>query len=328
MATEPIYNCTQIELYTVAKTGWKSFEDHLPDFTLFKPKYDAPYLLARQGEVTTAETLPDEQSRTANLEVMGVVLDEKGKAGRAMWQKLKRYIEDAYPKNQHKARLEEAGSLLYDKAGNKNWEFLKDLMLRGELFITNHLAELTAGNNMPPAFQGDFTNSKNEYDTAFASFLDEKEMVVIAQQTKISANNLVYEKLIGMMDDGKEIYKNNPNEGIKKQFVFDSVLALIRKPGSETPIPIEGDVLPGQALSITRDFAVEQIFEIENTGTVAMWFYTSDMENAGYQGWGVNVNPGQNQKYTVAELGGLRVFMNVHNQNGSNGSFKVTMVEE
>jgi hypothetical protein len=317
------FNCTRIELRTVAKTGWNSVEANLAAFAAFKLKYTATFIVAKRTEITTAQNLPDYQSRTAELEVMTVELKKAAQAGRALWQKLKRYIEDAFEKAHHKARLEEAGALLYDKAGRDNWEFVAELMQKGDKFIDDHLTELTAGDNMPPTFETTFGDGKSDFDTQFQAFLDEKEAIVVASENNLKAHNVVHGSIMSAMDDGKEIFRDEV--ALRKQFVFDTVLALIRQPGGD--VVFEELVPGGTALSITQDFSEDQEFEIENDGTMPMWFYTSDTENGGYQGWGVMVNPGQKQKFSVAELGGLRVYLNVHNQNGTEGSFKVKLVE-
>jgi hypothetical protein len=226
MATETNYHTTQPELYTVAETGWNSLEEKLPDFFNFKNKYDAQFLADRRTELAVADDLPDEQARYADVEVAEVTMKEKAKVARAKWQMLKRYIIDAFPVSNQKARLEEAGSLNYEGASANNWELVKELMKSGSQFITTHLAELTANNNMPAGFQLIFDTAKGEFNTALSGFLTKTELAVIATQTKIIANNLVYDKLINMMDDGKEIFKED--EAVRKQFVFDEVLALIK----------------------------------------------------------------------------------------------------
>jgi hypothetical protein len=226
MATGANYRCTQPELYTVAETGWNSLEEKLPDFTNFKPKYDAQFIADRRAELAAAEALPDEQARYADVEVAEVTMKEKAKIARAKWQMLKRYIIDAFPSSNHKARLEEAGSDYYEGASAENWDSVKELMKSGSQFINNHIVELTANNNMPAGFQLIFDTAKGEFNTIFTSFLTKTELAVVATQTKTTANNLVYDKLINMMDDGKEIFKED--EAVRKQFVFDEVLALIK----------------------------------------------------------------------------------------------------
>jgi hypothetical protein len=220
------FKCSQAEFYAVAGTAWKSFENNNAAFQALKSKYTAVFLADRRAELKIAEELPDEQARYANEEVLLVTLGEHGKVAKQKWQLLKRYIIDAFPKSQQKARQEEAGLLLYGESGDDNWEVMKQLFIAGKNFITTHLAVLTANNNMPALFETEYTDAKTLYDDNFQNYLSEIELAVIASQTKVSLSNDAYDDVINMMDDGKEIFKND--EAVKKQFVFDEVLALIK----------------------------------------------------------------------------------------------------
>lgn len=304
MATEANYRSTQPELYTVAETGWNSLEEKLPDFFNFKPKYDALFIADRRAELAAAETLPDEQARYADVEVAEVTMKEKAKIARAKWQMLKRYIIDAFPASNQKARLEEAGSLNYEKAAADNWELVKELMKSGSQFINNHLAELTANNNMPAGFQLIFDTSKSEFNTAFSGFLTKTELAVVATQTKITANNLVYDKLINMMDDGKEIFKDD--EAVRKQFVFDEVLALIKltisdSAGYETEdfeIPAASSIIVGQRTPYPTQKIYAKIIEGNNSVIICTTDESTPACTSGYK-----LEPGPAFKGKFSELG-------------------------
>jgi hypothetical protein len=80
--------------------------------------------------------------------------------------------------------------------------------------------------------------------------------------------------------------------------------------------------------NVAKDFEVTQLFEITNTGTVNLLVYTADAKTTPYQGWGINIAPGTSQKFSVTDLGGLRVYLNVQNQNGSEGKITIKPVDE
>ena len=80
--------------------------------------------------------------------------------------------------------------------------------------------------------------------------------------------------------------------------------------------------------NVAKDFEDTQLFEITNSGTVNLMVYTADTKTTPYQGWGINIAPGTSQKFSVAELGGLRAFLNVHNQNGTEGKITIKPVDE
>jgi hypothetical protein len=102
-------------------------------------------------------------------------------------------------------------------------------MLDGNAFITANTAGLTAGDNMPPTFADTFTTAKTEFDDLYQDFLDASQGNEIETQTKITANNSVHSKLMGMFLDGQEIFKTD--EAVKKLFTFDQVLQTVSGPG-------------------------------------------------------------------------------------------------
>lgn len=99
-------------------------------------------------------------------------------------------------------------------------------------------------------------------------------------------------------------------------------LSITKKNKKTYTLKVNGNTVK----NILKDFAEEQLFEIKNTGTVNLFVYTADTANATYPGWGINLAPGTSQKFTVTELGGMRQFLNVHNQNGAQGSLSVKLV--
>lgn len=301
---EPKYNCTQAELYAVTGTAWKSFEDNNAAFQALKPKYTAVFLADRRLELKTAEELPDEQARYANEEALLVTMREKAKVAKAKWQLLKRYIVDAFPKSLQKTRQEEAGLLLYGEAANDNWDVMKQLFIAGKNFITNHAVELAANNNMPATFAADYDNAKTLFDTNYQDYLNEIELAVVAIQTKVTSNNTAYDEVIKMMDDGKEIFKDD--EAVKKQFVFDEVLALIKiqqsdSAGYETEdfdIAANSSVIVAQNTPSAASLIYLKIIEGTNSVIVCTTDETTPACVDGY-----TLEPGPSFKGPFGELG-------------------------
>ena len=202
------YSCTQQELYTVCRQGWQSCSQHLADFAAFKAKYDAPYIAAALASVEAASTLPDYQARSAESEVLRIQLTQTNTACLAHWQKLKRYITDAFPAEILKPRLEEAGQLYYLKASQLNWDSTRGLLSMGSLVIQTHLADLTASLNMPPAFQATFDTDKAKFESQHQAFLDSEELTNQATEVKILANNQIHASIMSMFLDGQEIFRD------------------------------------------------------------------------------------------------------------------------
>lgn len=225
----PHFNCTQSELIAVANTGWNSYLQHIAGFSAFRGYYDAAYAATAKAAIEAANQLPDSQARYANVEVYRVELTHLADTCLDKWQTLKRYILTSFPSDITKARLEEAGSARYEKARNYNWEELMALNTSGENFIGAHTAALSAGNNMPLGFMASYNAAVAAFDAKYQSFISEEELAYNATEAKVTACNEVHATLMNMFKDGQEIYKND--QGIRRQFTFDTVLGLIGSPG-------------------------------------------------------------------------------------------------
>jgi hypothetical protein len=224
------YKCTQPELYAVARTGWASYAANLPLFSAYRGYYDAAYGTAALAAIDAAELLPSEQARYANTEVYRTELVTIADNCLALWQTLKRYILTSFAEPAIKARLEEAGSLRYEKAGNYNWEELRMMNVEANLFITTHNAALSAGLNMPATFPTAYSAAATAFAAKMQQFINSEEQGIIATNAKITANNNVHSTLMNMFKDGQEIFKTQ--DDIKRQFVFETVLGLITNPGA------------------------------------------------------------------------------------------------
>jgi hypothetical protein len=242
------YNCNTQELYSAARLGWDSCSEQLTDFTAFKAKYTAALITTQLAEIVNAANLPDDQARAAKAESERITLTQIADTCLANWQKLKRYIADAFSTEQQKPNIESAGSQYYEKAGNYNWDSLQGLLTAGQTYIAANLAALQANQNMPATFATTFGTDKTAFDNLHQQFLQSEELSQQGTEAKIIANNKVYSNLISMFLDGQEIYKTN--EVIKKQFVFDQVLNLVSGTGTagikgyvsadKTNAPIQG----------------------------------------------------------------------------------------
>ncbi len=260
--TKANYKCTQPELYAVARTGWASYSANLLAFGAYRGYYDAAYATAALAAITAAELLPDAQARYANTEVYRTELVALADDCLARWQTLKRYILTSFPEAAQKARLEEAGSLRYEKAGEYNWEELRMMNISASTFLVTHNAALSAGNNMPLAFLAAYNTAAASFATKMQQFLNSEEQGIIDTNTKITANNAVYTTLINMFKDGQEIFKTQ--DEIKRQFVFETVLGLITNPSAAG---LKGKVISSQDLTPIFDAHVEILNTSQSSNT-------------------------------------------------------------
>lgn len=224
MTTAP-YKCSSAALYAIARTGWAAYQQQLSHFAAYRGYYNAAFAHAALAAINSAEQLPDVQARYANTEVYRTQLKELANNCLAHWQSLKRYASSSFPPAALKARLEEAGALRYRKARNYNWEEIRMMNISATQFIATHQAALLAGNNMPPIFETKYTTANAAFAAKLELFIRSEQQAIVETKLKNQANNAVYHSLINMFKDGQEIFRGQ--EAIRRQFVFDKVLALI-----------------------------------------------------------------------------------------------------
>lgn len=181
-------------------------------------------------EVEKAATLKDDQARGEQSETLRIKLTQSATNGLANWQKLKRYIADAYTADFQKTKTEAAGISYYDKASNSNWDSVQGLLKSGIIFIDDNFADLTAKKNMPDSFKDTFNNAKLEFDELHKNFLLSEETMPVNTEIKITKNNEIYANLISMFLDGQEIFRNE--EATQKKFIFDQALNLASGTGT------------------------------------------------------------------------------------------------
>lgn len=225
------YKCSQQDLYTICRLGWESCTNNLADFTSFSPQYTAPFITAQLAEVDAAEALGDVEQREANSRLLHISMKNDGDTALEAWQRLKRYITKAYPKDQLKVQLDAAGQQHYTKAANYDWSSIKNLMMDGKTFLTDNSAQLEVNGIMPAGFIGDFDDAKDDFDDDYQEYLAAVQEDELETQTKINANNAIHASLMTMFLDGQDIYRKN--EALKKQFTFDQVLLTVAGPGNQ-----------------------------------------------------------------------------------------------
>lgn len=231
------YKCAQSELYAVARIGWESYTEHLAAFTAFRPMYTLTFVQDALNVLNHAEELPNAQARYAQSEVLKIQLTALAQNNLNQWQFLKRYIETAFPPLEVKPRLEEAGYTIYDKAKNLNWERLIDMNQQAINFLQTHIATLTANDNMPATFQTAYANLATQVKDKHLQFKSAEESAYDQTETKIEANNQVYNQLMSMFKDGQLIFEYD--EGIRRQFTFATILELVSSAG---PAGVKGTI--------------------------------------------------------------------------------------
>ncbi len=223
------YNFSQQELYTIAETATSSLEQYLTDFANFKAKYDVTFVTNLKAEIEAARNLPDDQGRSTAAEISRLQLANLNTDVLNKFQDLKSYIVDAFPEETHKALFEAAGQNYYAKAGQLNWDSTKGLLSAATQFIAANLTQLTDNQNMPAGFQADFETLRTNFMAKHLEFFNAEEASRVETQTKITANNNLYNAVIKFCTDGRKIFRND--EAKRKQFTIADLLLLASGPG-------------------------------------------------------------------------------------------------
>jgi hypothetical protein len=224
------YKCSQQELYTISRVAWKSCQTYLADFAAFSPRYDAALLTAAFAAIEAAAVLPDAQARGEKSELLRIQLAKLGNDSTDLYQRLKRYIAKAFAEDAQKTRLDAAGQMHYAGASSQNWDSVDALNTSASNFLAANSAALTANQNMPTTFQATFNAAKTAFAAAHTAFLSEEGGNPTDTQTKVAANNALYEDLMTMLLDGQEIFKRN--DAVRKQFTFSELLYLASGAGT------------------------------------------------------------------------------------------------
>jgi Carboxypeptidase regulatory-like domain len=225
----PMYPCSQSDLIVVVKTGINSCTEHLSRLTAFSPMYTNAYFEGFLTEVDAADALPDEAARRTNSEMLRLELVGLNRDCCNLWQLLKRYISKTYTGEALALQLGSAGQGYYTKAINQNWPSTRSMLVSASQYLVKNKDKLLENNNMPPDFPTQLTNALQEYAILLTNYEGSKEDILVATQAKIVALNGSYKKLIGVLLDGQELFKNE--EPIYKQFVFDEIWSRVSGPG-------------------------------------------------------------------------------------------------
>jgi hypothetical protein len=200
------------------------------------------------ASIDDAESLPGEEARAAEHELLRQEMLPLNEQCLNFWQRLKRYIAKLYPDSpdSQKTAWAAAGWNHYDN--NDAWVETQALMSMGSQYIAEHKTELLANDNMPAGFEAAFNAQSDLFNTKYSTFIQAKESAVVGTDEKIDANNDIYARTIVICLDGQAIYDGN--ETLKGQFSFEKVSDLVSPPGASavkfflintaTGLPING----------------------------------------------------------------------------------------
>ncbi len=216
------FNCSQQELYIVCRMGWQACRENLAGFSKLKARYTEGYIAERLAEVEAAMAIPNEKTRRDKPKTERIMMEESAKDCLDYFQTLKVYIEDAFPENLQKAKIEAAGQSYYLKAQNLNRDALSNLNDCATQFIQNNAATLKADENMPDAFLTDYLNVKKEFDNRQMNFITSNTEAKDTTDENTKANNDIYKKLTAMFKDAQRVFVKDAF--MRRYFTFSDML--------------------------------------------------------------------------------------------------------
>ncbi len=225
----PMYPCSQSDLIVIVKTGINSCVEYLTMLTAFSPMYSNEYFDNFLSEVDVADALPDEAARRTRSEMLRLDLIQLNKNCCNLWQTLKRYISKVYTGDALALQLGAAGQGYYTKSINQNWPSSRSMLASANQYLVANRDKLMENNNMPADFTGKMSTALTDFSSLLTAYESSKEEIPVATQAKIVALNGIYKKLIGVLLDGQEIFKNDIP--VYKQFVFDEIWSRVSGPG-------------------------------------------------------------------------------------------------
>lgn len=170
------------------------------------------------------------------------------------WKALRSYIKSSYPSELQKPKIEAAGYDHFAKAANKNWDETKLMLTAGQHFIDNNTAELTTG-GMPPTFAAEYAAADTAFSDLYLTFTDAEQDQQEATDVKITANNVIYAKLLKMFEDAQIIYEHDASK--RERFIFAQLKSMITNTGGTATIPSDTVVVEGVVTDLATGLPVE-----------------------------------------------------------------------
>lgn len=220
-----VYPCSQQVLYTIARTGWGSYLQHLSEFEGLSSNYSAATAMGQLAAIDAARAMPDEYMREDVHMSLRVDLQNLADDCVIKWSHMSSFIRDAFPRAEYDTKRLAAGYGYYRSATHQNWDSVKGLMESGVIFANDNATVLTDDGGMPAAFIADLEAIQDSFEQAHQAFLQSREEAKVLRDEKISANNSIYRALIEMFADGKQLFRFD--YAVRQQFTLNRVRSLV-----------------------------------------------------------------------------------------------------
>lgn len=263
--TTPKYRIAQDILYTALLLAWTNCKNNLSAFAARFTFYTSQFVDDAIKAVNDARAIRDKAQREEARRTTHTQLEKWRDTCRNLWQFEKEYIENAFPTDDHKNKLDAAGYAFYEKSKGENWNAVNHLMDSGSTFLTDNKAILVAQGGMPDTFQADdFDNAKDKFAAYYTEYLQFDTNSETGTADKIEANNEVFDEGMKMLSHGQRIFADDEKK--KALFVWDNLVeqaGLHHQAGvrgkltdGDTGLPIKGGTLSNETKehnAITND---------------------------------------------------------------------------
>lgn len=227
------FKCNKQQFFTIAQAIFNSCNQYLPQFASFKSKYNPAFIANTQALINTCQNKPNIKAIQSDFKVTRIKLLQYNKQSLQLFQILKLYIAEAYPKQTHSIQFQAAGQQYYFQAGRPNWKATAALLNSANLYVAQNLSVLTANKNMPLTFPAQLNNMQQIFETTLQQFYNAEENAHIQTQQNNHLYNQLYQTIINLCSDAKIIFRNQPAQ--RNLFVINSLLKLItNKPSATT----------------------------------------------------------------------------------------------
>lgn len=209
MKRKQLYQSSERVFYLIVAQVCKTCLKQMKDFSHFKAKYTAEYVNAILQNLAVVKAMPSYESRTVDQKTLRKSLITQNKSICRTFQRLLRYMKDGFEPGQLEDMRRAAGGDLYEAAAGKNWKASSDMQADMSLFMKKYETELVRG-GMPDDFAPVFAELSTSFANTLEGFGTDRTTAGQETKTKLDANNGLYQQIRDVMDDGREIYYDNP----------------------------------------------------------------------------------------------------------------------
>lgn len=217
------YGCSQPDLYNASRSAWKLCQKNLAAFTAFSPRYSDAFIAQNQAAVDAADLLLDYAARKAKAQSARVDLLSAKDELIYKYGFLTAYIKKAFEPSKQEFMLAASGEGYLAKTKTNNWSSASSLISSAVPFLDEYVATLTNNENMPPSFVATFKAVAKDFNDKYAISQNADANVGEETDTKLIANNALYNAVRTMLEDAQSIFRRDVT--LAKQFVWSTIVA-------------------------------------------------------------------------------------------------------